>query len=125
MAVVHALGGDDAILAINRADAVDAYAGNSRQVGHGVLVPDGVSAAFIADLERLGLTTYRLPLFELFGKAGGGPACATLYLPRTLDVPAHHGLRYSATEAAVRARRDRIPETLRVDPAFFEGKPRG
>jgi hypothetical protein len=124
-AVVARALGAEAILAIDRADAVDAYAGNSRQVGRGVLVPDGVSAAFIAGLERLGLQTYRLPLFELFGKAGGGPACATLYLPRTLDVPAHHGLRYSATEAAVRARRERIPETLRVDPAFFTGKSRG
>lgn len=117
--------GVGAVVAIDRADAVDAYAGNSRQVERGVLVPDGVSAAFLADVARLGLATYRLPLFELFGKAGGGPACATLYLPRTLAVPADHAARYSATEAAVRARRERIPETLRVDPAFFAGKPRG
>jgi hypothetical protein len=90
-----------------------------------VLVPDGVSAAFVAAIERLGLAVHRVPLFELFGKAGGGPACATLYLPRTLDVPVSLPLRYTATRDAVRARRDRIPETLRVDRAYFEGKPRG
>jgi hypothetical protein len=90
-----------------------------------VLVPDGVSPAFVGAIERLGLATHRVPLFELFGKAGGGPACATLYLPRTLDVPVSLPLRYTATRDAVRARRDRIPETLRVDRAYFEGKPRG
>lgn len=122
--VASALGADR-IIAIDRDDAVEQYAGNSRQVAGGVLVPDGVSPAFIASIERLGLTTHRVPLFELFGKAGGGPACATLYLPRTLEVPESLPLRYSATKAAVRARRDRIPESLRVDRAFFEGKARG
>lgn len=122
--VASALGGER-IVAIDRDDAVEQYAGNSRQVAGGVLVPDGVSAAFVASIERLGLTTHRVPLFELFGKAGGGPACATLYLPKTLEVPADLPLRYSATKAAVRARRERIPERLRVDRAFFEGKPRG
>ena len=122
--VAAALGGDR-IVAIDRDDAVEQYAGNSRQVAGGVLVPDGVSAAFVAAIERLGLTTHRVPLFELFGKAGGGPACATLYLPRTLEVPESLPLRYSASRAAVRARRERIPESLRVDRAFFEGKPRG
>ena len=122
--VARALGADR-IVAIDKQDAVEQYAGNSRQVAHGVLVPDGVSPAFIASIEALGLTTHRVPLFELFGKAGGGPACATLYLPRSLVVPAAHPLRYSATTAAVRARRSRIPELLRVDRAFFEGKIRG
>jgi hypothetical protein len=117
--------GPDAILAIDRDDAVEQYAGNSRQVGSGVLVPDGVSDAFVADLSRLGLVTHRVPLFELFGKAGGGPACATLYLPRTLAIPASHSSRYSATKDHVRARRERIPELLRVDPAYFAGKTRG
>lgn len=122
--VARALG-RDRIVAIDRDDAVEQYAGNSRQVAGGVLVPDGVSPAFIQSIERLGLTTHRVPLFELFGKAGGGPACATLYLPRTLELPAELPLRYSATRDLVRARRERIPETLRVDRAFFEGKPRG
>jgi hypothetical protein len=122
--LAHVLGGQR-IVAISRDDAVEQYAGNSRQVGRGVLVPDGVSAAFVASLERLGLVTHRVPLFELFGKAGGGPACATLYLPRTLDVPASLPLRYSATKSAVRARRERIPEMLRVDREFFAGKTRG
>jgi hypothetical protein len=122
--VARALG-PDRIIEISRDDAVEQYAGNSRQVAGGVLVPDGVSPAFIADLERLGLATHRVPLFELFGKAGGGPACATLYLPANLSIPIALTLRYSVTRAAVRARRERIPESLRVDPAFFQGKQRG
>jgi hypothetical protein len=122
--VARALGADR-VVSIDRDDAVDQYAGNSRQVGRGVLVPDGVSLGFCAALEGLGLSTHRVPLFELFGKAGGGPACATLYLPRSLDVPTNLPLRYSATHNAVRARREAIPESLRVDRAFFAGKTRG
>jgi len=113
------------IVPIERDDAVEQYAGNSRQVARGVLVPDGVSPRFIAAIEALGLATHRVPLFELFGKAGGGPACATLYLPRTLVVPERSPLRYRVTRDAVRARREQIPETLRVDRSFFEGKTRG
>jgi len=121
--VARALG--DRIVPIGSDDAVEQYAGNSRQVRDGVLVPDGVSSEFIADLERLGLVTHRVPLFELFGKAGGGPACATLYLPQGLDLPSTSPLRYSQTRAAVHARRERIPEHLRVDAAYFAAKPRG
>ncbi|MBA3463135.1 MAG: hypothetical protein H0T46_24475 [Deltaproteobacteria bacterium] len=117
--------GDGAILPIQRDDAVVQYAGNSRQVSNGVLVPDGVSAEFVTALERGGLVSHRVPLFELFGKAGGGPACATLYLPRSLVVPESLPLRYSATRAHVQARRERIPQTLRVDPSYFADKPRG
>jgi hypothetical protein len=124
-AIVAAALGADRILAIEQHDAVEQYAGNSRQVGSGVLVPDGVSAGFVADLERRGLVTHRVPLFELFGKAGGGPACATLYLPRSLSVSESLPLRYSASRDLVRARRDRIPQTLRVDPAYFANKSRG
>lgn len=122
--VAQALG-RDRVVPISSDDAVEQYAGNSRQVGRGVLVPDGVSAAFTAGLEQLGLRTHRVPLFELFGKAGGGPACATLYLPRSLTLPENLPLRYSATKPQVRARRERIPELLRVDPAFFADKVRG
>lgn len=122
--VARALGAEK-IVPIGREDAVEHYAGNSRQVAGGVLVPDGVSSEFIAAIERLGLATHRVPLFELFGKAGGGPACATLYLPRTLALPANLPQRYSVTRDHVRARRERIPETLHVDRAFFAGKPRG
>jgi hypothetical protein len=122
--VAHALG-VDRIVAVGEHDAVEEYAANSRQVGNGVLVPDGVSATFIADLERLGLASHRVPLFELFGKAGGGPACATLYMPRALSLPEKLAFRYSTTRDAVRARRDKIPETLHVDPEYFAGKSRG
>src|SRR5258705_9843321 len=45
--VATALGADH-IVTIDRDDAVEQYAGNSRQVGAGVLVPDGVSPAFTA-----------------------------------------------------------------------------
>jgi hypothetical protein len=123
--VVEAGLGKDRIVPIGREDAVDQYAGNSRQVEGGVLVPDGVSPAFAEHLQRLGLVTHRVPLFELFGKAGGGPACATLYLPRSLALPERCALRYSVTRTQVRARRDRIPESLLVDREFFAGKPRG
>ena len=117
--------GPDAIVEITRDDAVEQYAGNSRQVRDGVLVPDGVSDGFIQSLAALGLASHRVPLFELFGKAGGGPACATLYMPQGLSVPVMSPLRYSSTRDHVRARRERIPERLRVDPAYFEGKQRG
>jgi hypothetical protein len=122
--VASALGADK-IVPIDRHDAVDEYAGNSRQIARGVLVPDGVSGSFVESIEKLGLDAHRVPLFELFGKAGGGPACATLYLPRTIDVPRDLPLRYSATRTNVRARRDRIPERLRVARDFFDGKARG
>jgi len=121
--VVRALG--DRIVPIAMADAVHHYAGNSRQVKGGVLVPDGVSGSFTAALERLGLSIHRVPLFELFGKAGGGPACATLYLPRTLALPAAAPFRYSASRDRARARREVIPETLRVSPEYFQGRVRG
>jgi hypothetical protein len=122
---IEAALGRDRVLPIAAHDAVEQYAGNSRQVGDGVLVPDGVSAAFLEHLRRLGLVTHRVPLFELFGKAGGGPACATLYLPRTLQLPDRLALRYSATRDLVRARRDTIPVSLHVDREFFAGKARG
>ena len=117
--------GPDRVVPIERVDAVEQYAGNSRQVARGVLVPDGVSTKFTDDLGVLGLATHRVPLFELFGKAGGGPACATLYMPKTLGLPSHMPRRYSATRVQVRSRREQIPEVLRVDPAYFEGKTRG
>jgi len=122
--VAEALG-PDAIVPIDRHDAVEEYAGNSRQVERGVLVPDGVSAAFEAALRGLGLEVRRVALFELFGKAGGGPACATLYLPRNLSLPADFPLRYSVRREEAQRRRARIPETVRVDPGYFAGRVRG
>jgi hypothetical protein len=122
--VVGALGADH-VVPISIDDAVHHYAGNSRQVGDGVLVPDGVTPTFVAAIERLGLTTHRIPLTELFAKAGGGPGCATLYLPAGLDLRSDAPFRYSANRESVRARRDRIPARLTVSPDFFAGKRRG
>jgi hypothetical protein len=113
------------VVPIGMADAVHNYAGNSRQVNRGVLVNEDVSAGFVAALERLGLVVHRVQLLELFGKAGGGPACATLQLPRSVELPATSPLRYSVNRAAAQARKDQIPERLHVAPEFFAGKPRG
>jgi hypothetical protein len=117
--------GEDKIVPIGQHDTVEEYAGNSRQVEGGVLVPDGVSDAFTGSLHDLGLKTLKVPLFELFGKAGGGPACATLYLPRSLEIPKNSPLRYSVRRDEARARRERIPETVTVDSRWFEGRFRG
>lgn len=117
--------GPKRIVPIERDDAVDAYAANSRQVGTGLLVPDGASPAFTRPMEALGLAVRRVPLFELFGKAGGGPACATLYLPADLKLPGNAPMRYSVRRAEAASRRERIPAKLTVDPGFFEGRPRG
>lgn len=120
--VLRALG---ATVPIGMDDAVRNYAGNSRQVGAGLLVPDGVSGAFLEAMQRLGLTIHAVPLFELFGKAGGGPACATLYLPRSLAVAPDAPFRYSVSRDVARARREAIPERLAVAADFFRGKSRG
>lgn len=122
--VAEALGAPG-VVPIDRDDAVEHYAANSRQVGSGVLVPGGVSARFAASLEALGLATHRVPLAELFGKAGGGPACATLYLPADLEIPPDAPCRYSVRREEARARRERIAGTLCVDPAYFAGRRRG
>ena len=119
------LGALGATVPIGMDDAVRAYAGNSRQVGDGLLVPDGVSDGFLDAMRGLGLTPRPVPLFELFGKAGGGPACATLYLPRSLRVAPDAPIRYSVSREAARARRDAIPERLSVDADFFRGRTRG
>jgi hypothetical protein len=122
---VQAALGAGRVVEIDRDDAVEQYAGNSRQVEAGVLVPDGVSPAFERALGSLGLAVHRVPLFELFGKAGGGPACATLYLPRDLRLPTDAPLRYSNRRAEVAARRERLPEKVTVAPEYFADKARG
>ncbi len=122
--VASALGAER-VVPISRDDAVVQYAGNSRQVGNGVLVPDGVSEAFLQSLTALGLTYHRVQLYELFGKAGGGPACATLYLPSTLTLPAHAPMRYSVRRDQAYARRERIADTLKLSPEYFAGRTRG
>ncbi|HWV39483.1 MAG TPA: hypothetical protein VN033_13520 [Vulgatibacter sp.] len=124
-AVVAEALGEGAIVPITRDDAVEQYAGNSRQVEGGVLVPGGVSDDFVKALEGLGLPSRRIALYELFGKAGGGPACATLYLPKNLALPEGSRLRYSMRREEARARRERLPEKLEVDPGFFAGRVRG
>ena len=113
------------IIALDHDDAVEQYAGNSRQVADGVLVPDGVSDGYVNELQSRGLHCRRVPLFELFGKAGGGPACATLYLPRNLPLPAASPLRYRTARTTVIARRARIAESLTVSPDYFAARARG
>ena len=117
--------GSSAVLPIDQTDAVEQYAGNSRQIGDGVLVPSGVSTRFSDQLRALGLEIHRVELSELFGKAGGGPACATLYLPDNLDVPIDAPIRYSVGREQARRRRERLPKRLTVDPGYFEGRRRG
>jgi hypothetical protein len=117
--------GAERIVRIGHDDAVDAYAGNSRQVAGGVLVPEGVSSAFTGAIAAMGLSVHPVPLFELFGKAGGGPACATLYMPADLALPDRAPIRYSVRREEARARRQRLPERLEVDPGYFAGKTRG
>ena len=77
----------DMLVSVDREDAVTFYASNSRQVEAGVLMPQNVTEVFETSMKNLGLETQRLPLEELFGKAGGGPACTTLYLPKNLEIP--------------------------------------
>jgi hypothetical protein len=79
----------------------------------------------VSTMQGIGLAVRRVPLFELFGKAGGGPACATLYLPKNLELPASSTLRYSARRDEAARRRERLPEAIHVDPDFFEGRKRG
>lgn len=116
--------GRDRVVSISIDDAVHQFAGNSRQVKRGVLIPDGVSPRHADVLQRFGLTTHRVVLFELFGKTGGGPACATLPLPSEIDLPAGSPLRYSATRMGARARRSRIAERLTVSPEYFQTRSR-
>jgi hypothetical protein len=117
--------GAPSIVPIERDDAVEHYCGNSRQVEGGLLVPDAASEAFVGSMEGLGLRVRRVPLFELFGKAGGGPACATLYLPKNLALSPKSPLRYSVRRDEARARRERYAEKLLVDSHYFEGRARG
>jgi hypothetical protein len=123
-AVVAQLGADNVVV-ISADDAVEHYAGNSRQIANGVLVPDGVSVNYQRNIESLGLSTHRVPLFELFGKAGGGPACATLYLPSNLELPHSSPMRHTVSKPTAMARRSRIPQKLQISPEYFSGKTRG
>jgi N-dimethylarginine dimethylaminohydrolase len=113
------------ISTISRDDAVLHYAANSRQIGKGVLVPGTVSSHFVDRLSAFGLTPHRIALTELFGKAGGGPGCATLYLPENLVIPNDAPLRYSVQRKHAQSRLSRIARTLTVDPGFFAHKIRG
>jgi hypothetical protein len=122
--VVSKLGANNVIL-ISADDAVEQYAGNCRQIADGVLMPDGVSLNYQRDIESLGLSTHRVPLFELFGKAGGGPACATLYLPSNLELPHSCPMRHTVSKSAALVRRTRIPRKLLISPEYFDGKTRG
>ncbi len=115
----------DDIVPIDADDAAGAYAANSRQVESGVLVPAEASSEFTAALVGLGLTCHPIALAELFAKAGGGPGCATLYLPGNLSLPRDNSLRYSVNRAQARTRRERIPARVVVDADYFAGRHRG
>ncbi|MBK9069697.1 MAG: hypothetical protein IPL79_01615 [Myxococcales bacterium] len=122
--VALALG--NAIIPISQQDAQIAYAANSRQVRNGLLTPRGASDEFIAAMrDEAGLALIEVALHELFGKAGGGPACATLYLPANLALPEAFAMRYRKQRGTAHARIDRLAETLTVDPDYFAGKKRG
>jgi hypothetical protein len=107
------------IVELDRSDAVDAYAGNSRQIGETLLTTALVSEVFTGQMQALGLEVVRLELAELFGKAGGGPGCATLYLPTNLEVPADSPLRYSGLRELAHQRATRVAERVLVDADYF------
>lgn len=118
------------VLSVEQADAVDAYATNTRFVWPaedqpGVLIPSGCSAEFIQSLTKLGLQIESVALFELFGKAGGGPACASLYLPKNLNIPTDFSKRYSVRREEAQCYANRLAKTVTVDPAYFAARPRG
>ena len=115
----------DDIIPIGADDAVLAYAANSRQVNDGVLVPAEASAEFTAALVALGLSCHPIALAELFAKAGGGPGCATLYLPDNIALPDASPLRYRVNRDHALARRDRIPDRVVVDASYFAARERG
>ena len=117
--------GDERIVAIGKTDAVENYCGNSRQIGNGLLLPAQRSESFLKDMQALGLEVHSVPLSELFGKAGGGPGCATLYMPADLRIPETSDLRYSVRQSQARARLARVPERLNVSPGYFAARKRG
>jgi hypothetical protein len=114
--------GPQAIVKIEQEDATGSFAANCRQVGKGILVPNGVSDAFLATIESLGLQPRKVRVNELFGKAGGGPACATLPLPANISIPETSTLRYSVIREQVAARRERIPTRLMVSSEYYESR---
>ncbi|MCB9667103.1 MAG: hypothetical protein H6715_03165 [Myxococcales bacterium] len=122
--VIRAIG-EERLLRIDKIDAVEHYAANSRQIEKGVLVPDRVSAAFTDQLIACGRRPHPVGLTELFGKAGGGPGCATLYLPHNLELPPTFAARYSTQQKQAHARTSRVARTLRVESGFYVGRSRG
>jgi hypothetical protein len=114
--------GPSAIVRIAQDDATGAFAANSRQVNKGLLVPNGVSERFLSAIEELGLVPRKVRVNELFGKAGGGPACATLPLPANIPIPETSPLRYSVVREQVAARRERIPTRLMVSSEYYESR---
>ena len=117
--------GKDRVAEISRNDAVEAYAGNCRQINSGLLMPDQVSEEFCETIENMSVAYKKVSLKELFGKSGGGPGCATLYLPKNLKISPNSDLRYSVRRNFLKNFLNRYPEKVTVDPKFFEGKKRG
>jgi hypothetical protein len=114
-----------AIIPISQTDAVEHYAANSRQVGRGLLMAEGASDDFCQRVRDNGLEPYPIRLTELFGKAGGGPACATLYLPRSVHIPDDFRYRYSMQRQKAQQRLNRIARRVTVDPRYFADRSRG
>ncbi|MCC6528387.1 MAG: hypothetical protein IT373_37425, partial [Polyangiaceae bacterium] len=102
-------GPDYELVPVSEADAL-AYACNGLAVGDTVLMPEGVSAALSARIERSGFRVRPMSFAELFGKGGGGPRCLVNEL-RGLDpgsIPA--SARYRELRAALVAEGASYPE---------------
>ena len=87
--------------------------------------PTGSARASTRRSSDLGLTVHGSGSTSCSARPAAGRRARPSTCRGTLKLPADAPFRYSATRDAVRARRERIPERLTVDPDFFEGKPRG
>ncbi len=117
--------GQETRILIDHKDAVTYYAGNSRQVCNTLLVAQGVSDTFLKKMHATHLKTHELTFEQLFGKAGGGPGCLTLPLPNNLVFDDDMPCRFTVQKNNAWAHLHRIPQTVSVDPAYFQGKHRG
>lgn len=96
-------GPDYELVPVSEADAL-AYACNGLGVGDTVLMPEGVSDALCARVERSGFRVRPMSFAELFGKGGGGPRCLVNELrglePGSIPASARYGGLRAALVAA-------------------------